>query len=93
MFLCEFQARDGPRAQGSPAPYNQRTYQNWYEELEVRPWRLPQIPKQYHIFFITSKYHFIMFSFVLGPTFHFQVIPAEEGKATDAREKLSLIKN
>ena len=71
VFLCEFQARDGPRAQGSPAPYNQWTYQNWYEELEVRPWRLPQIPKQYHIFFITSKYHFIMFSFVLGPHFSF----------------------
>jgi len=34
-----------------------------------------------------------MFGFVLGPTFHFQVIPAKEDKATDAREKLSLIKN
>jgi len=28
VFLCEFQARDDPRARGSPAPYNQRTYQN-----------------------------------------------------------------
>ena len=37
------------RARGSPAPYNQRTYQNWYEELEISPWRLPQPPKQYHI--------------------------------------------